>query len=121
MGVTDCKPKAGDDRARGLSPGANPESTGGCQARCLSSARAPSGNSSRARGIDAVELYRGRVRVPRREFDAGCHADALLHWRDQIASLSVEDRPRQARVAFRPKMPVIAALHREWQLYAQRA
>ena len=88
-------------------PGAGPitgrESgkAGRLPSQVLSSARSPSGNSSRAFGRIAVELHRRRRRVARGKFDAGGHADALFHRRDHIADAGVEHRPRQRGIALR--------------------
>ena len=57
-----------------------------------------------------VELHRCRRGVTRREFGAGGQPDALLHRCDAIADVSVENRPRQPRVAARTEVAVIAAL-----------
>ena len=65
----------------------------------LSSARSPSGNNARARGISAVELHRRRRRIARGKLGAGGEADALLHRRDQVAVIDIDHRPRQCRIA----------------------
>ena len=51
MRVADGEPKAGQARARGRSPAVNPGKHGRLPSQVLSSARSPSGNSSRAFGM----------------------------------------------------------------------
>ena len=69
----------------------------------LSSARSPSGNNSRACGMTRSNCTGVGGASRGGEFDAGGHADALLHRRDHIAGLGIEHRPRQRGIALRRK------------------
>ena len=51
----------------------------------------------------AVELHRRRRGIARGEFRAGGDADALLHRREAIAVLGIENRPAERRIALRRK------------------
>src|SRR5258708_13979571 len=68
----------------------------------------------------AAELDRRRRSVAGGKFSAGGDADALLHGRNAIAVVSIENRPRQTRVAARTEVAVIAALDGERQIDAER-
>src|SRR5262249_55489172 len=55
------------------------------------------------------KLYRRQRGIAGGEFGAGGEADALLHRRETVAGLGIENRPRQAGIAARTEMAVIAA------------
>ena len=71
-------------------------------------------------GHQAIELHRGRRRIARSEFDAGCEPDALFHRRQAVAVFGIEDRAGPGRIALGAEMTVIAALDRKRQRYAER-
>ena len=111
---------------RPLKPGARPitgrESTkqGRLPSQVLSSARSPSGNSSRAFGISRSNCTGDGGASRAANSVAGGEANALLHRRDQIAVFGVDHRPRQRGIALGAEMPVIAALDGHRQLEAER-
>ncbi len=72
--------------------------------------------------LRAAELHRRADGVAQRELRAGGEADAAPHRRQDVAALGVEHRDGSSvAVAGRAVVHVVAALHRERQVVAERA
>jgi hypothetical protein len=67
----------------------------------------PNGNSARGRH-KPPELRRARRRIAGRDLGAGRQPNPLLHRRQAIADLSIDDRAGKRGVAGRPEVAVIA-------------
>jgi len=67
-----------------------------------------------------LQLNRGGPGVAAGEFGAGCEPEALLHGRQEVAFLGIQQRPPQRPAGLHGEMHVVAALHEQRRSVAER-